>query len=78
LETYKKKVDKEGLTLAIEDESGFSFVPNCNNTWTPIGETPILRETPGRHNHTGIGIITRTPVRHLLTFFYDPQGCSDI
>jgi transposase len=57
------------LTLAIQDESGFSFVPNCNNTWAPVGETPILRETPGRHNHTGIGIITRTPVRHLLTFF---------
>ena len=69
LATYKKKCEKECLTLAILDESGFSFVPNCNNTWAPVGETPILRETPGRHNHTGIGLIIRTPVLHLLTFF---------
>jgi transposase len=66
--SHKKKADKEGLTLVIEDESGFSFVPNRNNTWAPVGETPILRETPGRHNHTCIGYITRTPVRHLLQF----------
>ena len=63
-----KKVDEEGLTLVIEDESGFSFVPNRNHTWAPVGETPILRESPGRHNHTCIGFITRTPVRHLLQF----------
>jgi transposase len=56
------------LTLVIEDESGFSFVPNRNHTWAPVGETPILREVPGRHNHTCIGFITRTPVRHLLLF----------
>ena len=54
--------------LTIWDESGFSFVPNRNNTWAPIGQTPILRETPGRHNHTGLGCITRTPLRHLLKF----------
>jgi hypothetical protein len=56
------------LTLIIEDESGFSFVPNRNHTWAPVGKTPILRETPGRHNHTCIGFITRTPIRHLLQF----------
>jgi hypothetical protein len=62
------EADKEGLTLTIWDESGFSFVPNRNHTWAPVGETPILRETPGRHNHTGVGFITRTPRRHLLKF----------
>jgi transposase len=56
------------LTLTIWDASGFSFVPNRNHTWAPIGETPVLRETPGRHNHTGLGFITRTPRRHLLQF----------
>ena len=56
------------MTLTIWDESGFSFVPNRSHTWAPIGQTPVLRETPGRHNHTGLGFITRTPRRHLLNF----------
>jgi len=56
------------LTLTIWDESGFSFVPNRGGTWAPVGQTPILLETPGRHNHTGLGFITRTPGRHLLKF----------
>lgn len=56
------------MTLSVWDESGFSFVPNRGGTWAPIGETPTLLETPGRHNHTGLGFITRTPVRHLLNF----------
>jgi transposase len=56
------------LTLTIWDESGFSFSPTCGKTWAPIGETPVLRETPGRHNHTCIGFIKRTPGRHLLKF----------
>jgi len=54
--------------LIIWDESGFSFVPNLGYTWSPIGQPSILRETPGRHNHTGLGYITRTPRRHLLNF----------
>ena len=66
--SHQKKADKNGWTLIIWDESGFSFVPNRNNTWAPIGQTPVLRETPGRHNHTGLGYITRTPRRHLLKF----------
>ena len=61
-------MNKNGWVLSIWDESGFSFVPNLNRTWAPVGETPVLRETPGRHNHTGLGFITRTPCRHLLKF----------
>jgi transposase len=68
LASHQKKADKNDLTLTIWDESGFSFVPNRHHTWAPIGQTPLLRETPGRHNHTGLGYITRTPHRHLLKF----------
>jgi len=68
LGAYKKKADKEGLTLTIWDASGFSFVPTCGKTWAPVGETPVLRETPGRHNHTCLGFIKRTPRRHLMRF----------
>jgi transposase len=68
LATDQKKADKHGLTLSIWDESGFSFSPNCGGTWAPVGETPILHETSGRHNHTGVGMITRTSHRHLLQF----------
>lgn len=56
------------MTLVLEDESGFSFSPNCPGTWGEVGHAPILLETPGRHNHTGIGFITRTPNRHFLKF----------
>ena len=56
------------MTLTIWDESGFSFSPSCGKTWAPVGETPVLRETPGRHNHTCIGFIKRTPRRRLLKF----------
>ena len=38
---------------------GISFVPNLNRTWVPVGETPVLRETPGRHNHTGTEVPNR-------------------
>jgi len=56
------------LTLTIWDESGLSFVPNVGRTWAPVGETPILLETPGRHNYTMLGFITRSPRRHDLRF----------
>jgi transposase len=65
---HQKKADKNGLTIVLADESGFSFVPNRNHTWAPIGQTPMLLETPGRCNHTGLGFITRTGQRHLLKF----------
>lgn len=64
----QKKADDNGYILILWDESGFSFVPNCVRTWAPVGETPVLFETSGRHNHTGIGYMTRTPCRHLLKF----------
>jgi hypothetical protein len=70
LASYQKKADKHGLNLVFTDESGFSFVPNRVGTWAPVGETPILLETPGHHNHPGLGFITRTPHRHLLKFHF--------
>ena len=68
MDPHQKKADKEGLTLTIWDESGFSFSPTCGKTWAPVGQTHVLREMPGRHNHTCIGFIKRTPCRHLLRF----------
>jgi len=56
--------------LTIWDESGLSFSPNVGTTWAPVGETPILLETPGRHNHTMLGFIVRSPKRHDLRFRY--------
>jgi transposase len=70
LGAYQKKVNEDELTLTIWDESGFSFVPDRNHTWAPVGETPVLYETPGRHNHTGLGFILRTPKRSLVKFCF--------
>jgi transposase len=70
LAVIEKKADKNGLPLTIWDESGLSFSPNVGTTWAPVGETPILLETPGRHNHTMLGFIVRSPIRHDLRFRY--------
>ena len=56
------------MTLILWDESGISLMPNVGTTWAPVGETPVLLETPGRHNHTMLGFITRSPRRHDLDF----------
>lgn len=63
-------MDEEGMIASLWDESGFSFSPHCNGTWAPIGVTPILYETPGRHNHTGIGFILRRGKMHDLSFHF--------
>jgi transposase len=70
LGAHQKKADVNRFHLTIWDESGFSFVPNRHHTWAPIGETPVLRETPGRHHHTGLGFLLRTPKRHLTRFCF--------
>lgn len=78
--THQKKADKNGYILILWDECGFSFVPNCVRTWAPVGHTPVLFETSGRHNHTGVGYITRTPRRHLLEFrftVFKGSACSE-
>jgi hypothetical protein len=52
LALHQKKADDNGYVLILWDESGFSFVPNRVRTWAPIGETPVLFETSGRHTIT--------------------------
>ena len=68
-----KKQKIEDAVLILWDESVFSLHSNRRLAWSDIGVTPIRfavcpKHRPGHHNHTGIGFITRTPVRHLLDF----------
>ena len=38
----KKKLKSTHGTLVIEDESGFSLIPNLGRTWSPKGVTPTI------------------------------------
>jgi transposase len=66
----KKKAAKLGIPLVFVDESGFSLAPIRGKTWSKIGEPVTLRENFSRQNHTGIGMITLSPNRKDLHFYF--------
>ena len=51
-------------------KGGFSLSPVCGKTWSPIGEPKVLREQFSRHNQTGLGLITISPKRCKLHFYF--------
>jgi len=41
-------------TLALEDESGFSLVSPLKRTWSPCGQTPVVRTSLNHHQRMNL------------------------
>ncbi len=54
----QKKCVEEGYTPVFVDESGFYLLPSVRRTWSPIGQTPVLRERAGRDHLSAISGVT--------------------
>lgn len=55
---HKANAEAEGRTIACLDESGFYLLPCTQSTYSPVGETPILRSPCSRDHLSSIGAVT--------------------
>lgn len=53
----KKGARKRGATIAFIDESGFSERPPVRSTWSPVGQTPVIRHHFNWKSLGAIGVI---------------------
>jgi transposase len=51
----KKKTARLAAHLVFVDESGFLLIPSVRKTWSPVGQTPVLRH---RYRHDRISAIS--------------------
>jgi len=56
--SHQKKADEEKYTILWVDEAGFYLLPMAVRTWTPRGQTPILRVKLTRDHLSAISGIT--------------------
>ncbi|MDR3233678.1 MAG: hypothetical protein LBT46_08475, partial [Planctomycetaceae bacterium] len=49
------------------------FFPNVCKTWTPIGQTPILKEPLKRKHHSAIGSLILSPTHRRIRFDFHLQ-----
>jgi transposase len=54
--------------LIFWDEVGFSLSPTRGTTWCEVGKPMVIRECYSRGSHTGLGMITMTPIQQRLEF----------
>lgn len=49
--------------MAFLDESGFLLIPSVRRTWSPVGQTPVLRHSYRRDRTSTIAALTLSPCR---------------
>jgi transposase len=54
----KKKAQDEGRTIVFVDETAFYLCPTVTKTWSPEGQTPVLRAPKSRAHLSVIGGVT--------------------
>jgi transposase len=54
LATDQKKWQELKATLIFEDESGFSLVSPLKRTWSPCGQTPVVRTSLDHHQRLNL------------------------
>jgi transposase len=52
------------------DESGFLLVPPVRRTWSPVGQTPVLRHSYRRERLSVIGGLSVSPQRQRLGLYF--------
>ena len=71
LATGKKNARRLGAHLIFVDESGFQLIPTVRKTWSPRGQTPLLRhQTWPRHKISVISGISISPARRRLGLYF--------
>jgi transposase len=65
LAAYKKNARRLRATLVFVDESGFSLLPTACRTWSPRGQTPILRHCFNWPKLSAISAVTPNPHAYL-------------
>jgi transposase len=53
-----KRAEEEGRTIVFADESGFYLSPTVERTWSPVGQTPVLKGAVLRQHLSVIGGMT--------------------
>lgn len=67
----KKNARRLGAHLVFVDESGFLLIPTVRRTWSPRGQTPLLRhKTWPRHKISVISGVSISPAKHRLGLYF--------
>ncbi len=56
--------------IVFADEPGFLLIPHVAKTWTPRGQTPVIRRRYRRAKISVISGVSVSPKRQRLSFFY--------
>jgi transposase len=82
LEAGKKNYSRLGAHLIFIDESGFLLTPTMRRTWSPVGQTPLLRHHFANDRISVISGISASPTRCRLglygMFFWDNIGQEEV
>ena len=66
----KKNAARLGAHIVFADESGFMMIPSVRRTWTPVGQTPIVRHYYRRDRISVIGGLSVSPKRRRLGLYF--------
>lgn len=67
---YKKNAEGLGAHIVFVDESGFLLIPPVRKTWSPRGQTPIIRHHQIRQRISVISGLSVSPKKHRLGLYY--------
>lgn len=65
----KKNATRLGAHLVFTDESGFPLIPSVRKTWSPVGQTPVLRHRYAHDRISAISAIAVSPKRYHCTLY---------
>jgi len=66
----KKNAARLGAHIAFADESGFQLIPSVRRTWSPRGQTPIIRYLYKHDRISAISAVTVSPGRQRLGLYF--------
>lgn len=65
----KKNATRLGAHLVFTDEAGFLLIPTVRKTWSPVGETPVVRHRYAHDRVSAISGIAVSPKRCHCTLY---------
>ena len=65
----KKNAARLAAHLVFVDESGFLLIPSVRKTWSPVGQTPVLRHRYRHDRISAISGIAVSPKRFHCTLY---------
>jgi len=66
----RKTASKKGGHLVFIDETGFMLLPLSKRTYSPKGQTPVIRVTDPHNRISVIGAITLSPKKNRTNLFF--------